>query len=82
MTPAFGVFGPAIGTSKVSAVSSKCTTNTDRLQRALHVVERMKDGIQLRYLARSLMSPILDDPQEGPSWILPPPLPYTCITMK
>jgi hypothetical protein len=54
VTPAFGVFGPAIGTSKVSAVSSKCTTNTDRLQRALHVVERMKDGIQLRCTSRGL----------------------------
>lgn len=69
MTPAFGVFRPATGTSKVSAVSSKCTTNPDGLQRALHVVERMKDGIQLQYLARPLMSLALTDPGEGKSWI-------------
>lgn len=68
MTPAFGVFRPATGTSKVSAVSSKCTTNPDRLQRALHVVERMKESIQLQYLARPLMSLALADPGEGKSW--------------
>lgn len=69
MTPAFGVFRPATGTSQVSAVSSKRTTYTDRLQRALHVVKRRKDGIQLRYLARPLLSLILAGPPEGQSWV-------------